>query len=155
MIAIVVAYARNRAIGIDGHMPWHIPGELLRFKNLTMGNAVIMGRRSFEEIGKALPGRLNIVLSSSGDFSKAGCLNARSLQEAMELAGDRDIYIAGGGVVFREALSMADKLYITEIEAEYEGDTFFPEFDESAYIKTIDEHIEGNVPYTYVTYTRK
>lgn len=155
MIAIIVAYARNRAIGIDGHMPWHIKGELRRYRELTTGQAVIMGRRSFEEIGKALPGRLNIVLSGSGDYTDAGCLNARSLDEAIALAGDRDIYISGGAVVFREAMDLAEKLYITEIDAVYEGDTFFPEFDESKYTKTIDEFHDGEVPYTYVTYTRK
>jgi len=155
MIAIIVAHSSNRAIGYKGGMPWYIRGELRRFRELTTGNAVIMGRRTFESLGKPLPGRLNIVLSSSSNYSSEGCLNARTLDEAIRLAGDKDIFISGGGVVYREALHLAEKLYITEIDAEYEGDVFFPEFDESLYDKTIDEIIDGPVPYKYVTYTRK
>lgn len=155
MIAIIVAFSKDRVMGNKGRMPWYIKGELRRFRELTTGNSVIMGRKSFEEIGTALPGRRNIVLSSSGDYSSAGCLNARTLEEALRLAEGTDIYIAGGAVVFRQALHLADKLYITEIDAEYEGDTFFPDFDETQYDKTIDEIIDGPVPYKYVTYTRK
>ena len=155
MIAIIVAYSRNRAIGNGGCIPWRIKGEQRRFRELTMGNAIIMGRRTFEEIGKALPGRRNIVLSSSGDYSATGCLNARTLEEAISLAGDMDVYISGGAVVYRQALPLAEKLFITEIDAEFEGDTFFPDFDETQFNRTIDEIIDGPVPYKYVTYTRK
>lgn len=154
MIAIIVAHSRNRVIGKDGHMPWHIPAELQHFKKLTMGHAVIMGRRSFEDIGKALPGRTNIVLSSKGDYSHAGCLNARSLSEAIQLAGDQDIFISGGAQVYREGFALADKLYITEIDAEIEGDTFFPEFDYSLYTREVEAEFDGPLPYRYVTYTR-
>lgn len=154
MIAIIAAYDRSRTIGRNGRIPWHISGEQRRFRTLTMGQAVVMGRRSFEEIGKALPGRMNIVLSSSGDFSPLGCLNARSLKEAIRLAGDRDVFISGGAGVFAEGLSFAEKLFITEIDADFEGDVFFPEFDKTQYHKTIDEYHEEKVPYKYVTYTK-
>jgi len=154
MIALIVAYSRNRAIGLNGDMPWRIPGELKRFRKLTTGNAVIMGRRTFESLGKPLPDRTNIVISSNGNYS--GCINVRSLEEALARAeGHQNIYITGGAVLYRAALDLCEKLYITEIDAEYEGDTFFPEFDESNYTKTIDEFHDGNVPYTYVTYTKK
>lgn len=154
MIAMIVAHSRNRVIGRNGRLPWRIPGELLRYKRLTMGQAVIMGRRSFEEVGKALPGRLNIVLSSAGDYTSLGCLNARSLEEAIRLAGDRDVYISGGARVFQEGFALADKLYITEIDAEVEGDTYFPEFDASLYTREVEARFDGDMPYDYVTYTR-
>lgn len=157
MIALIVAYGRNRAIGLNGQMPWNIPGELKRFRNLTTGNAIIMGRRTFESIGKALPGRINIVISSRPDYHAEGCLNARSMEEALQMARDtgKDIYITGGAVVYRQAISLCEKLYITEIDAEFEADTFFPEFDESAYTREVEAAVDGEIPYTYVTYTRK
>lgn len=155
MIALIAACARNRCIGRDGRIPWRIPGEQRRFRQLTMGAAVALGRRSFEEIGRALPGRRTIVLSSSGDFEPLGCLNARSLAEAIDLAGDLDLFISGGAAVYAEALPLADKLYLTEIDADFEGDVFFPEFDSALFIRTLDEQIDGPVPYRYVTYTKK
>lgn len=157
MIALIVAYGRNRAIGLNGAMPWNIPGELKRFRTLTTGNAVIMGRRTFESIGKALPGRINIVISSRPDYFAEGCIMARSLEEAMQIARDtgRDIFITGGGVVYRQAIGLCEKLYITEIDAEFEADTFFPEFDASLYTRQIDAAHDASIPYTYVTYTRK
>lgn len=156
MIALIVAYSRSRAIGLNGKMPWNIPGELKRFRTLTTGNAVVMGRRTFESIGcKPLPGRTNIVISSRPDYFAEGCLTARSLQEAIALAGEKDIYISGGAVVYQQALAMCEKLYITEIDADFDADTYFPEFDESLYIKETESVCEGPIPYAYVTYTRK
>lgn len=157
MIGLIVAYDKNRVIGLNGDMPWRIPGELRRFRELTTGNVVIMGRRTFESLGKPLPGRTNIVLSGREGYSAPGCLNARSLDEALEMAKEtgRDIYIGGGAVVYSQALPLAEKLFISEVHAEFEGDTFFPEFDESLYTKEIDSFHDGEVPYTYVTYTRK
>lgn len=153
MIALVVAYDRNRAIGKDGRMPWDIPGELKRYRELTTGNAVIMGRRTYESVGRPLPDRLNIVITTT--ISEIpGCVVARSLEEAISLAGDMDIYISGGANVYRDALDMVDVMYITEIDAEYEADTFFPEFDESLFTKTIGETFHEEETYTYLTYTR-
>ena len=157
MISLIVAHGRNRAIGLNGQMPWNIPGELKRFRSLTMGNAVIMGRRTFESIGKALPGRINIVISSRPDYHAEGCLNARSLEQALQMARDtgREIFITGGAVVYHQAIGLCEKLYITEIDAEFDADTFFPEFDENAYIREVEAEFEGEFPYTYVTYTRR
>ena len=156
MISLIVAYGSNRAIGLNGQMPWNIPGELKRFRSLTMGNAIIMGRRTFESIGKALPGRINIVISSRPDYHAEGCLNARSLEEALQMARDtgREIFITGGAVVYRQAIDLCDKLYITEIHAEFEADTFFPEFDPNDFTRETDGEFGGEYPYTYVTYTR-
>ena len=152
MIAIIAAYIKNRVIGKDGKIPWNIEGEQRRFKELTLGNTVIMGRRTYEEIGRPLPDRKNIVISGTKTF--AGCINVRSFEEALAVAGNDNVYISGGSDIYRQSLSIVEKMYITEIEAEIEGDTFFPKFDESKFTKTIDMYIDGAVPYRYVTYTR-
>lgn len=155
MIAIIAACARNHCIGKDGRIPWHISGEQRRFRDLTMGSAVIMGRRSFEEIGHALPGRKVIVLSRAQSFEGKGCLTARSLGEALRLSGKLDAYISGGAAVYAEALPLASRLYLTEIDASFEGDRFFPAFDSTQYIRVVDGFFPGKVPYSYVTYIRK
>ena len=154
MLAIIAAYDRNRVIGRDGRMAWHIPGEQRRFRELTTGAAVIMGRRTWQEIGRPLPERRNIVLSGDPDFTAPGCLVARSMEEAIELAGELDVYVSGGAAVYAQALPLAERLYLTEIDAAFPGDAFFPEFDESLYTRTLDEHCAGPVPYSYYTYIR-
>ena len=155
MIGLIVAYTNNRVIGNQGCIPWRIKGEQRRFRELTTGNVVIMGRRSYEEIGRPLPNRTTIVVSNTKNFDAENCMTAKSLQEAIELAGDRDMYISGGARLYEEALPLVEKMYITEIDAEIEGDTYFPEFDKSLFDKEIDERVEGEIPYTYVNYTRK
>lgn len=155
MISLIVAYAKNRVIGNKGCIPWKIEGEQKRFKELTTGNVVVMGRRTFEEIGRPLPNRFTIVVSSTKTFESESCYTVRSLQAAIELAGNRDIYISGGARLYAESIELVDKMYITEIDAEVEGDTFFPEFQEDLFDKIIEKRIEGSIPYTYLTYTRK
>lgn len=155
MIALIVAYANNQMIGNKGCIPWKIKGEQKRFRELTTGNVVIMGRRSYEEIGKPLPDRTTIVISSTKNFESENCLTAKSLSEAIELAGDKDIYISGGARLYEEALPLVEKMYITEIDYDVEGDTFFPAFDKEEFVKEINEHFDGEIPYTYVTYIRR
>ena len=155
MLAIIVAYSQNRVIGRDGRIPWKIPGEQTRFRALTTGQAVVMGRRTYEEIGRPLPNRMNFVVSSTKTFDGENCRTVVSLAEAMALAGDRDIYIAGGAKLYEEALPLADRLYITEIGCAVEGDTFFPPLDETLYDREEGPSHGGSIPYTYVTYTRK
>ena len=155
MIALIVAYAKNRVIGNKGCIPWKIKGEQRRFKELTTGNVVIMGRRSFEEIGKALPNRTTIVVSTTKEFTGENCYTAGSLEEAIQLAGNRDVFISGGARLYEEALPIVDKMYITEIDQVIDGDTFFPQIDDADFVKEINEKFEGEIPYTYVTYTRK
>ena len=154
MIALIAALSKNRVIGKEGRIPWKIKGEQRRFKELTTGNVVIMGRRSYEEIGRPLPGRTTIVVSSTKTFTGDNCYTARSLQEAIRFAGDRDIFISGGAGLYEEALPLADRLYITEIDRFFDGDTYFPAFDENAYEKEIIAEHVGEIPYTYVTYSR-
>lgn len=155
MIALIVAFAKGQVIGNKGCIPWKIKGEQKRFKELTTGNVVIMGRRSYEEIGKPLPNRTTIVISSTQNYDGENCMTAKSVAEAIEMAGERDIYISGGARVYEEALPLVEKMYITEVDLEVDGDTYFPPFDKEQFIKEIDERFEGEIPYTYVTYTRK
>ncbi len=159
MTALIVAYTRNRVIGNKGRIPWKIKGEQRRFRELTTGNVVIMGRRSYEEIGHPLPNRFTVVVSNTASFEAENCTTAGSLKEAIEkaqkLQPGKNIYISGGAGLYKEAVDLVEKLYITEIDAEIEGDTFFPVFDETEFTKETEERVEGEIPYTYVTYTRK
>lgn len=159
MIALIVAYTRNRVIGNKGQIPWRIKGEQRRFRELTTGNVVIMGRKSYEEIGHPLPNRFTVVVSNTASFEAENCTTASSLQDAVEkakrLRPGENIYISGGAGLYKEAIDLVEAMCITEVDAVIEGDTFFPEFDETLYTKTVDEHVEGEIPYTYVTYTRK
>lgn len=155
MIALIVAYAKNQVIGNKGIIPWKIKGEQKRFKELTTGNVVIMGRRSYEEIGRPLPNRTTIVVSNTKNFDAENCITAKSLQEAIAMAGDRNIYISGGAKLYEEALPLVETMYVTEIDCDFEGDTFFPQFDKDQFTKEINERFEGEIPYTYVTYTRR
>ncbi len=155
MIALIVAYAKNQVIGNEGRIPWKIKGEQKRFRELTTGNVVVMGRHSYEEIGKPLPNRTTIVVSNTLKIDEENCMTAKSLSEAIKLAGDKDIYISGGAKLYEEALPLVEKMYITEIDYDIEGDTFFPEFEKEQFVKEINEHYKGEIPYTYVTYTRK
>lgn len=159
MIALIVAYTRNRVIGNKGQIPWRIKGEQRRFRELTTGNVVIMGRRSYEEIGHPLPNRFTVVVSNTASFEEENCTTASSLKQAIEkaktLRPGENIYISGGAGLYREAIDLVEKMYITEVDADIEGDTYFPEFDKDLFTKEIDERVEGEIPYTYVTYTRK
>ncbi len=155
MIALIVAYANNNVIGNKGCIPWKIKGEQKRFRELTTGNVVIMGRRSYEEIGRPLPNRTTIVVSNTKNYNGENCFTAKSLDEAIKMAGDRDIFISGGARLYEEALPLVEKMYITEIDCDLEGDTFFPEFNKEQFEREVNEIVDGELPYTYVTYIRK
>lgn len=160
MIGLIVAYSKNRAIGHNGRIPWDIEGEKKRFKKLTMGNVVIMGRRSYEEIGRPLPGRYTVVVSGTKSYEFDNCTTALSLSEAIAVAkkrfgSEKDIYIAGGAALYKEAMDMVDVMYITEIDAEVEGDTFFTEFDINNYYRFEIEKVNGTISFTYVTYVKR
>ena len=160
MVALIVAFSNNRVIGKDGVIPWNIDGEKKRFKNLTTGNVVIMGRKTFEEIGRPLPNRDTVVVSNTGTYEFENCKTAGSLRDAIEVAResfglDKDIYISGGAAIYKEAISFVDVMYITEIDADIKGDTYFPEFEKQDFYKFEIEHVDGELPYTYVTYVRR
>ena len=156
MVGLIVARSKNNVIGKNGQIPWKIKGEQKQFRELTTGNAVIMGRKSYEEIGHPLPNRMNIVVSRSANYTGENLVTVGSLQEAIETAGDVDVYVAGGYGLFLEAISMVDKMYITEIDIEIEdGDVFFPEFDKNNFDITIDETAGEDIKYTRTVYVRK
>lgn len=155
MIALIVAYSKNKVIGNKGLIPWKIKGEQKRFKELTEGNIVIMGRRSYEEIGKPLPNRTTIVVSSTKNFDGTNCMTAASLKQALEIAGNRDVFISGGFRLYQEALPLVEKMYITEIGLNITGDTYFPDFNDHEFEKETVLRVDGEIPYTYVTYHRK
>lgn len=154
MLAIIVAHDKNRVIGYRGRIPWDIPGEKQRFKELTTNNVVIMGRKTFEEIGRPLPNRFTYVISSTKNFDTVNCLTVKSLDEALKMASGKDIYIAGGQRLYEEAIDLVDCLYITEIDAEFKGDTYFPDFDKSKYLCQIELEVKGEINYRYITYKK-
>lgn len=150
---IVAAVACNGVIGVKGRLPWRIPEDLAHFKELTLGGALVMGRATFESIGRPLPGRSNIVLTRRPDWSREGVDVARSLSEAADLAVSRgqDLFVAGGAEVYRSALAIADRLELTEIDAEPAGDTLFPPVDWSRWREVARRPRPG---FTFVTYER-
>jgi dihydrofolate reductase len=134
--SLVVAMARNRVIGRDNRLPWRLPADLAYFKRVTLGHPVVMGRRTWESIGKPLPGRLNIVVSRNPQFRAPGATVVGSLDAAWKAAGDAaEISVIGGTSLFAEALPVADRIHLTEVEAEVPGDTWFPEFDRSQWVE--------------------
>ncbi|MCR5612151.1 dihydrofolate reductase [Treponema sp.] len=161
--SLIVAYSKNRVIGKDSKIPWNIPGEQDRFKMLTTGNVVIMGRHTFDEIFKKfnrpLANRFTLAISSIRDYSEYGCPTFCSLPDALKFArekfSDKNIYIAGGERLYKEAIPLVDKMYITKVELEVEGDAFFPQFDEAEFTVTEEKKVDANIPYTYFTYERK
>jgi len=145
-ISIVVAVSANGVIGRDGGLPWHLPSDLKRFKALTLGKPVIMGRKTWASIGRPLPGRPNIVISRDADFAAEGAIAVQSLEAALAEARRRavdlgvdEVCVIGGGEIYRQAIDLADILHITTIAAEIDGDTRFPAFDPSVFEKITDE----------------
>jgi dihydrofolate reductase len=133
---LIAAMGSNRAIGIDNGLPWRLPADLRRFKALTMGHVLVMGRKTFESVGRPLPGRTTIVVTRRPGYAPPGVEVAHSVDEALARAtrdNPEEIFIAGGEEIFRQTLDRADRLHLTWIEKEFPGDTFFPEFDESAW----------------------
>jgi dihydrofolate reductase len=128
-IVLVAALARNRVIGVDGGMPWHLPADLKHFKRVTMGHPIVMGRRTFESIGRALPGRRNIVLSTSMNAVPDGVEVHASFDEALAVIDDETVMVVGGGALYEETLARADRMELTLVDAEPEGDTHFPAWD--------------------------
>jgi dihydrofolate reductase len=160
MLSLIVAAGEHNEIGKDGKMPWYLPADLKHFKALTLGKPVIMGRRTFEAIGKPLPQRRNVVVSRSRGFRAPGCETAGSLPDALVLAaGVPEIIVIGGGEIYREALPRAQRIYLTRVHAHFEADTFFPALDPTAWRETArDDHAadERNAfAYSFLTLVRR
>jgi dihydrofolate reductase len=161
-LSIIAALSSNNVIGRDNRVPWCIRTDLKRFKALTMGHHLIMGRKTYESVGKPLPGRVNVVITRRDDFHADGVTVVHSLDEAIriaEQANDAEPFIAGGAEIYAQALHRADRMYLTRVHAEVEGDTLFPDFDDvSEWHLTDAEHFDANekdeFPFSFLTYDR-
>jgi dihydrofolate reductase len=158
-VSLIVAMARNRVIGHDGRLPWRLSADLQRFKSLTMGHHIIMGRNTWESIGRPLPGRISVVVTRNEAYAAAGATTVNSLAEALALAGDdSEAFVIGGGGMYREALPLASRIYLTELKAEYPGDAFFPPLAAGEWRAVQREHHpqEGEQPaWDFVVYERE
>ena len=149
-LSLVVAASSNNVIGSEGRLPWHLPDDLGHFKRLTTGKPVIMGRRTFESIGRPLPGRRNIVMTRRADYIAQACEVVSSVHEALELVhGADEVMIIGGGQVYRDFLPYADRIYLTRVRADVEGDTYFPEIDETGWQLVTSEHHAADNRHAY------
>jgi dihydrofolate reductase len=150
MLSLVVAMSENRVIGVENRLPWHIPEDLKRFKKITSGHSIIMGRKTFESIGKPLPNRTNIVITRNKEYRVEGVVTCHSLQDAIEWAGrapgSDEIFVIGGGEIFKEALPRAGRIYLTEVQWPFEGDAYFPAFEEEAFREANREQLSHNPP---------
>lgn len=134
IISIIVAMDERGGIGLNNRVPWHIPADLRRFKALTMGHHLIVGRKTYESIGRALPGRTMIIVTRSKDYRAEGCWVVPSLQGALRLAeggGETEVFIGGGGMIYAQALAQADRIYLTRVHAEVEADVYFPKWEKN------------------------
>lgn len=133
MISLLLAMDQKRTIGKDNDLPWHLPADLAFFKRVTMGHPIVMGRKTHESIGRALPGRTNIIITRDKNYTAQGCKVIHTIDEIKNIEENREdeIFVIGGAEIFNKTLQFADKLYITHIEETFEGDTFFPKIEES------------------------
>ncbi len=150
--------AKNRVIGKDNKLPWHLSADLKRFKQLTMGHHIVMGRRTFESIGKPLPGRTMLVITRNAEYQIPGIKVVHGLPEAQTARpGDSEVYIVGGEHIYRESLPFADRIYLTEIDKEFDGDSFFPSLTSDAWRalgRETHEDPASGLSYAFVTYDR-
>ena len=159
MISLLVAHDPNRVIGMNNDLPWHIPADLAYFKKMSMGKAMVMGRKTFESIGRPLPGRLSIIVTRNEAYTAEGAVVVHNLSDAIARAEEyaEEVMIIGGAEIFHAALEIADRLYITYIQKQYEGDTFFPSYGpEWKLISTSKDQItEDEIPYSFLVYEKE
>lgn len=161
---MIAAMAKNRVIGLDNNMPWHLPADLGHFKRTTLGKPVIMGRKTYESIGKALPGRLNIVVTRSTDYTLEDATVVSSCEQAIEAAKRADpataeVMIIGGGTIYEHFLPLCDRLYLTHIDLETKGDTHFPDYESQGQWQRVETESHGpdeknKYAYQFVTLQR-
>jgi dihydrofolate reductase len=157
-LTLVVAIDAQRGIGVDNKLPWHLPEDLAHFKRVTLGRPMIMGRKTFDSIGRPLPGRRNIVVTRNADWRHEGVEAVTSLDAAIALVGEEEASIIGGAQIFEAALAIADRMIVTEIDHTFACDTFFPPIDPAVWVETERErhHSEANgYDYAFVTYVRR
>ncbi len=158
-LSIIAAMSANRVIGRDNSLPWKLPEDWKRFKNLTMGHHLLMGRKTFESIGQPLPGRTTVVITRQSRYSPTGALVAHSIEQALQMAAqESEVFVAGGAQIYQQMLPRADRLYLTSIDKEFEGDTAFPDFDESDWQLIFKENRgpdeKNSYHYSFLTYER-
>ncbi|MGE5525245.1 MAG: dihydrofolate reductase [Rhodospirillaceae bacterium] len=158
-LSLIVAMAKNRVIGLDNKIPWHLPAELKLFKDVTMGHHIVMGRRTWESINRLLPGRTSVIVTRQADYRVPGALVVHSLEEALAVSGaDEEVFVIGGAQLFRESLARADRLHLTVVDAEPEGDTYMPPIDFSTWRAVKSEHHAADernpLAYDYTMYER-
>ncbi|GAA0561795.1 dihydrofolate reductase [Halomonas salifodinae] len=164
-VAMIAALSRNRVIGVDNQLPWYLPEDLKFFKRMTQGKPLVMGRKTFQSIGRPLPGRLNIVVTRDAGFAHPGVRVCHDLASALELAeqqalleGAEEIMVMGGGEIYRQALPFASRLYLTEVDLTLEGDARFPELPMAAWEevqRVAGTPVEGQPSYHFVAYRRR
>ena len=156
-LSLIVAIAKNRVIGVNNTLPWHLPEDLKRFRALTTGHHIIMGRKTYDSLGRLLPGRTTVIVTRNPDYKVDGAIVVNSLEAAIAACGDdNEAFLIGGAELYKDGLKLANKLYITEIDAEYEGDAFFPEFEINEWKAGEREthRAESGLSFSYITYQR-
>jgi len=158
LVTLIAAMGNNRAIGLDGAMPWHLPAELQHFKQATMGKAILMGRKTWQSIGRPLPGRQNIVISRNTAFVAKGADVADSLDAAIEIAQAEELMVIGGGQLYTLALPLAQRMLLTLIDIDPAADTWFPQWDDGQWQQTDEQHFQADdknkLAYRIVDYSR-
>ncbi len=157
-LSIIVAYAKDRVIGVNNTLPWHLPEDLKRFKALTMGHHIIMGRKTYDSLGRLLPGRTTVIVTRNPDFQVEGAVVVDSLEAAINACdGDDEAFLVGGAELYQAGLGLADKLYITEIDASFKGDAHFPLIDPSNWqeVSRESQRSEKGLQFHYVEYLRR
>lgn len=158
-LSIIAAMAANRVIGIENRLPWHLPEDLARFKALTMGHHIVMGRKTYDSIGRCLPGRTTIIVTRKADLAAPECIAVNSLEAAVTAAhGDSEIFFVGGAELYQQAMDIADRIYLTEIKRDFVGDAYFPPIDPRVWQEVSREgHVKAGpegFEYDFVIYDR-
>ena len=159
-ISLIAALAQNRVIGIENRLPWKLPEDLAHFKALTLGHPILMGRKTFESLGRPLSGRRNIVITRKADYQPSGCETATSIPDAIALCAEaEEIFLIGGAEVYKQALPLVGRLYLTEVQIQAQGDAWFPDYDRSAFREISRESHTGEkgdtLAFDFVVYVRK
>ena len=158
-LSLIAALAQNRVIGIENRLPWKLPEDLAHFKALTLGHPILMGRKTFESLGRPLPGRRNIVITRNADYRSPGCEIAMSVPAAIDLCEQaEEVFFIGGAELYKQVLLLVDRLYLTEVQIDAQGDAWFPEFDRTVFAEMSREHNLGEkgdpLRFDFVVYER-
>ncbi len=152
IISIIAAMGNGRVIGINNQLPWKLPADMKFFRSTTMGKPILMGRKTYESIGKPLPGRTNIIITRNSNFHAEGCIVSHSIEEALQQAkASEEVMVIGGASLYRQILPLAQRFYLTKVHADFEGDSYFPEFDLKEWTTTerTDHAMDEDNPYDY------